>query len=153
MEDYHFADDEIDVSCLSKKEQKSRMYRNLLTVFSMCENKPLTYEQVNDYLSSLFKKFTEAKTTCVYWRRTVSKECPGFKCHDSLCEEKGVHRICSRAFHRKKRVIWVQKSLVKRIFKNSRNWISNAPPLTSTSTSLTTKTITGPGVSNITSTS
>ena len=107
----------IDMSCLTKNEQKSRMYRNILTVFSMCENKPLTYEEVNDYLSSLYLKYTGAKTTCVYWRQTLMKEGTSVKCTDPECQEKQPHRICGKAIYRKTKVIWVQRDLARKMFK------------------------------------
>lgn len=110
-------DDILDFSVLSKAEQRSKMYRNMLTVFSMCANKPLTYEQVNDYMHSLYGKFTGSKTTCVYWRDTMTKENIPCSCTDPTCQEEEAHRICKKAVYRKTLVIWVQRDIAKKLFK------------------------------------
>jgi len=114
----YFPDEILDLSTLSQAEQKSKMYRNLLTVFSMCANKPMKYEEANDYMHSLYGKFTGSKTTCVYWRDTLLKENIPTSCNDPTCQEKNEpHRICKRTFYRKTKVIWVQRDLAKQIFK------------------------------------
>jgi ribosomal protein L32 len=110
-------DDFVNLSVLSSAEQRSRMYRNMLTVFSMCENKPLTYEEVNDYLYSLYGKYTQSKTTCVYWRLTLANENIPASCNDPSCKETKSHRICSKKFYRKTKVIWVQREIAKTLFK------------------------------------
>lgn len=115
-------EDILDITSLHKTEQKSRMYKNILSVFAMCENKPLKYEEVNDYLDSMYGKYTGAKTTCVYWRQTLAKEKIDARCNDPDCQEKEPHRLCSKAFYRKTRVIWVQRDLATKVFKDISQW-------------------------------
>src|SRR6478672_8405937 len=93
----------IDLTSLSPVEQNSRMYKNLLEALAMLENRPSTYDQVDEMLHSLFGKFTGAKTTCVYWRQCLIKEGVKEACDDPKCDEPSVHRICSCKVYRKTR--------------------------------------------------
>jgi len=110
--------DIIDVGCMSAVEQKSRMYCNLLVALAMYGNRPVTYEEADDMMDSIYGSYTGAKTTCVYWRRTLMKENVATTCNDPDCEQKQPHRICSRKFYRKTRVIWLQRTLAKSVFKH-----------------------------------
>lgn len=113
------AEDEIiDLTPLLPVEQNSRMYKNLLEALAMLENRPSTYDQVDEMLHSLFGRYTGAKTTCVYWRAILQKEGLKETCEDPKCDEPSVHRICSCKVFRKTRGIWLKKKIAKHVFKS-----------------------------------